>query len=237
MPKDGAKGLPLIVLPHGGPISRDTLGYDFLRQFLVSRGYAVLQMNFRGSGSLGTAWFDAADQDWGGLTYDDVVDGARWAIKEGIADPGRVAIVGWSFGGYLALLGAQRNADLFKCAVSIAGISDLAALIAERYVALTRDIVKRQIGTDPAKLERDSPRAHAPEFTVPVLLVHGDHDQIAPFDQSRAMSKVLSKAGKSSRFVPIKDARHGLERGSDRETLLRELEAFLVKNVPVSAPH
>jgi hypothetical protein len=121
--------LPLIVMPHGGPIARDTWDYFFLREFLVSRGYAVLQMNFRGSSGYGDDWFYAAHQDWGGLTYDDVVDGARWAIQRGIADPKRVGIVGWSFGGYIALLGAQRNSDLFRCSVDIAGVSDLNLLM------------------------------------------------------------------------------------------------------------
>jgi dipeptidyl aminopeptidase/acylaminoacyl peptidase len=124
-----AAHLPLIVMPHGGPMARDTWGYFFLREFLVSRGYAVLQMNFRGSSGYGDDWFFAAHQDWGGLTYDDVTDGARWAIQQGIADPKRICIVGWSFGGYLALLGAQRNPDLFRCSVDIAGPSDLALLI------------------------------------------------------------------------------------------------------------
>ena len=125
--------LPLIVMPHGGPIARDTWGYFFLRQFLLSRGYAVLQMNFRGSYGYGGDWFFAAHQDWGGLTYDDVVDGARWAVQTGISDPDKVCIVGWSFGGYIALLGAQRNPELFHCAVDIAGVSDLGLLIDEGH--------------------------------------------------------------------------------------------------------
>ncbi|MGH8446003.1 MAG: alpha/beta hydrolase family protein, partial [Solimonas sp.] len=107
-PGTAAKNLPLVVMPHGGPIARDRWEFDFLRAFLVSRGYAVLQMNFRGSAGYGSDWFYAAHQDWGGLSYDDVTDGARWAIAQGIADPRRVAIVGWSFGGYIALLGATR---------------------------------------------------------------------------------------------------------------------------------
>ncbi|MGH8446005.1 MAG: alpha/beta hydrolase family protein, partial [Solimonas sp.] len=107
-PGSDGKNLPLIVMPHGGPIYRDRRGFDPLLSFLVSRGYAVLQMNFRGSSGYGRDWFYAAHQDWGGLSYDDVTDGARWAIAQGIADPRRVAIVGWSFGGYIALLGATR---------------------------------------------------------------------------------------------------------------------------------
>ena len=108
-----AENLPMVVMPHGGPISRDSWGFFFLREFLVSRGYAVLQMNYRGSSGYGEKWLPDAHQDWGGLTYGDIIDGARWSIQRGIADPKRMCIVGWSFGGYSALLGAVRNAICF----------------------------------------------------------------------------------------------------------------------------
>ena len=108
-----AEHLPLIVMPHGGPIARDYLEFDFLRLFLASRGYAMLQMNFRGSSGYGDAWFRAAHQDWGGLTYGDVGDAARWAVASGLADPARLCIVGWSFGGYAALMGQCATAGSF----------------------------------------------------------------------------------------------------------------------------
>jgi dipeptidyl aminopeptidase/acylaminoacyl peptidase len=227
--------LPLIVMPHGGPIARDTWRYFFLRQFLVSRGYAVLQMNFRGSSGYGNDWFFAAHQDWGGLTYDDVVDGARWAMQQGIADPGRVCIVGWSFGGYLALVGAQRNPDLFRCAVSIAGLSDLGLLVDEGHRWLNPAVVQKQIGTDPAKLKRDSPRLHAAEFRVPVLMLHGDRDAQAPYAQSEVMDTALTRAGKPHRFVTIHDADHQLSSESDRITMLREVEMFLAEHLGADA--
>jgi dipeptidyl aminopeptidase/acylaminoacyl peptidase len=231
-----AAHLPLIVMPHGGPISRDTWHYFFLRAFLVSRGYAVLQMNFRGSSGYGSDWFFAAHQDWGGLTYDDVVDGGRWAIEQGIADPRRVCVVGWSFGGYIALVGAQRNPELFRCAVSIAGISDLGLLIDEGHHWLAAATVKKQIGTDPEKLKRDSPRLHASEFKVPVLLLHGDLDAQAPYEQSVVMDTALTRAGKPHRFVTIREADHQLSTESDRATMLREVEAFLAEHLGVSTP-
>jgi dienelactone hydrolase len=227
------KQLPLIVLPHGGPIARDDWRYWFLTQFLASRGYAVLQMNFRGSSGYGSDWFFAAHQDWGGLTYDDVVDGARWAIAQGIADPQRVAIVGWSFGGYLALVGGQRDGALFRCAASIAGISDLGMLLDERARFLNgAQYTSKQLGTDPDKLRRNSPRLHAAEFTVPVLLIHGDLDAQAQYEQSRAMDAALTRAGKPHRFVTLKDADHQLSREADRVTLLTELETFLGDCLP-----
>jgi dienelactone hydrolase len=234
-PRTGAAApLPLIVLPHGGPIARDTWGYDFLRQFLVSRGYAVLQMNFRGSSGYGDAWFFAAHQDWGGLTYDDVVDGARWAIGQGIADPRRVCIVGWSFGGYLALVGAQRNSDLFRCAVDIAGVSDLGLLIDEGHHWVSAESIKKQIGTDPEKLKLNSPRLHAPEFSVPLLMLHGRRDAQVPFAQSEAMDAALTRAGKPHRLVVFADADHAFSEEKDRAGLLQEIERFLSEQLPAA---
>ena len=230
-----AAHLPLIVMPHGGPNTRDTWGYSFLREFLVSRGYAVLQMNFRGSSGYGDDWLFAAHQDWGGLTYDDVVDGARWAIQQGIADPKRLCITGWDFGGYLALLGAQRNPDLFRCAVDIAGPSDLALLIDEGHRWLQGESIKRQIGADPDKLKRDSPRLHAADFQVPLLILQGKMDAQVPFQQSEEMDEALTHAGKTHRFVAVDDADHQFSAVKDRLTLLQETDAFLREHLPAGA--
>jgi dipeptidyl aminopeptidase/acylaminoacyl peptidase len=227
-----AAHLPLIVMPHGGPIARDTWGYFFLRQFLVSRGYAVLQMNFRGSSGYGEDWFFAAHQDWGGLTYDDVIDGARWAIQQGITDPQRVCIVGWSFGGYLALLGAQRDPEVFHCAVDIAGPSDLALLIDEGHHWLQAASIKKQIGTDPGKLKRDSPRLHAADFQIPLLMLQGKMDAQVPFEQSEKMDEALTRAGKAHRFVVVPGADHQFSDLKDRVTLLQEIEGFLGEHLP-----
>lgn len=219
--------LPLIVMPHGGPTARDTWSYFFLREFLVSRGYAVLQMNFRGSSGYGDDWFYAAHQDWGGLTYDDVVDATRWAIQRGIADPKRVGIVGWSFGGYIALLGAQRNADLFRCAVDIAGVSDLSLLINDDQHSLGYKITETQIGTDKAKLRLNSPLQHAADFNVPLLMLHGDMDAQVPFEQSEAMDRALTRAGKPHQMIRLPDGDHQFSAVNDRVTLLRAVEGFL----------
>ncbi len=235
--------LPLVVMPHGGPVARDSWQYFFLRQFLASRGYAVLQMNFRGSEGYGDNWFYAAHQDWGGLTYDDVVDGARWAIAQGTADPARVCIVGWSFGGYIALLGAQRNGDIFHCAVSIAGVSDLALLIDDGYRWWDAgDVMRKQIGTDPVKLRRDSPRLHAADFSVPVLILDGDQDPVVTRRQSQVMDAALKQANKPHRFVLVHGADHSFTEESGRATLLREVEGFLASHIgtapapPASTP-
>jgi dienelactone hydrolase len=226
-----AEHLPLIVMPHGGPIARDSWEFDFLRAFLVSRGYAVLQMNFRGSWGYGDKWFFDAHQDWGGLTYSDIADGARWALKQGIADPGKVCIVGWSFGGYAALLGATRNPDLFHCAASIAGISDLSLLVDQEQNFVGGRIARAQIGTSSAKLKADSPRNFAANVNMPLLMIHGDNDAQSNVEQSIAMDKALTKAGKAHEFILIKGADHQMSRESDRTTLLSALEKFLATNL------
>ncbi len=226
-----AEKLPLIVMPHGGPIARDSWGFDFLRAFLVDRGYAVLQMNFRGSSGYGDKWFQEAHQDWGGLTYSDITDGARWAVAEGIADPARMCIVGWSFGGYAALLGAVRNDDLYRCSVSIAGISDLNQLLQEARFFANYRIAREQIGVDKEKLLADSPRRHVNDIKIPILLVHGDLDYQVEADHSKKMEGALKKAGKPHRAVYLKNATHQLGRMSDRMTLLTEIEKFLLEHL------
>lgn len=214
-------------MPHGGPIARDSWDFFFLRAFLVDRGYAVLQMNFRGSSGYGSEWFYAAHQDWGGLTYSDIADGTRWAIAEGIADPKRVAIVGWSFGGYAALLGAVRDSDVYRCSVSIAGISDLQQLLSNARYFTNYRIAREQIGNQSDKLRSDSPLRHIDAIKIPVLLVHGDRDAQAPVEQSTRMASALKRADKPHRMVLLKDATHQLGRKSDRMTLLTEIERFL----------
>jgi dipeptidyl aminopeptidase/acylaminoacyl peptidase len=226
-----AEHLPLIVMPHGGPIARDSWEFDFLLQFLVSRGYAVLQMNFRGSGGFGDDWYWAAHQDWGGLTYDDITDGARWVVKEGIADPKRMCIVGWSFGGYAALLGAVRNSDLYRCSVSIAGVSDLTELEFDARKFVGGQIARKQIGTDSAKLKADSPRRHAETVNIPILMIHGDRDANVEVDQSQMMAKALDRANKPYEFIRIKGATHYMQRASERVTLLTAIEKFLATNL------
>jgi dipeptidyl aminopeptidase/acylaminoacyl peptidase len=230
-----AEHLPLVVMPHGGPIARDRWRFNFLRAFLVSRGYAVLQMNFRGSSGYGGSWFFDAHQDWGGLTYSDIADGARWAVREGIADPQHLAVVGWSFGGYAALLGAVRDSGLFRCSVSIAGISDLSLLESERSRFVGGEITRQQIGTDPAKLKADSPRKHAGDVRIPVLMIHGDNDFQVNVEQSEAMDRALTKAGKPHELVLIKGADHALSRESDRTALLTAIEHFLAANIGLGA--
>jgi dipeptidyl aminopeptidase/acylaminoacyl peptidase len=225
------KNLPLIVMPHDGPVARDSWRFSFLRNFLASRGYAVLQMNYRGSSGFGINWRNAAWQDWGGLTYSDIHDATKWAISEGIADPKRICIMGWGFGGYSALLGAARNGDVYKCAVSINGIADLQMQIDHGIVTGDKGMRQYLIGNDPEKLKRDSPLQLGAQISIPVLLVHGAKDwQVQP-DHSKAMARALERNKKPNELVIIKGANHELERQSDRVTLLEEVQKFLTANI------
>jgi dipeptidyl aminopeptidase/acylaminoacyl peptidase len=225
------KNLPLIVMPHDGPVERDSWEFSFLRTFLANRGYAVLQMNYRGSSGFGLNWRTSAHQDWGGRTWSDIHDATRWAVAEGIADPKRVCILGWGFGGYAALLGAARNGDTYKCAVSINGITDLETQINHGIVTGDKEIRRFQIGNDPAKLKRDSPLQLVSDINIPVLLVHGTKDwQVQP-DHSKTLAAVMGRAKKDAKLVLIKGGTHELERQSDRVTLLEEVETFLTANL------
>ena len=224
--------LPAVVLPHGGPYARDRWGYDPLVQVIASRGYAVLQLNFRGSTGYGEQWRDAGHQAWGTIMHADITAGAHWLIEQGIADPARLGIVGWSYGGYAALTGVEKEPELYRCAVSIAGVSDMSqmALDDERFYG-GKDSAGDAMGTDPAALRAESPLQHVERIRVPVLLVHGEDDYTVLADQSRAMDRALSKAGLRHELVLIKHGEHSLVRPEMRLTLYRKLTEFLRTNL------
>jgi dipeptidyl aminopeptidase/acylaminoacyl peptidase len=231
-PDSDGKRLPTIVYPHGGPHSRDSWGFDPVVQFLASRGYAVVQVNFRGSTGYGTEWYRAGLRNWGTVMIDDVTASAKWAIAEGIADPQRTCIVGWSFGGYAALMSAARESGLYRCVVSIAGVSDLRALAEEwRNSYGGRDWAEYALGDDASELKAGSPTRSAAAIKAPVLLIHGDEDTQASVTQSRRMARALDAAKKKHEVVIIKDGNHSLSRFEWRETLYRKLEEFLAVNL------
>jgi dipeptidyl aminopeptidase/acylaminoacyl peptidase len=226
------KNLPLIVYPHGGPYARDHWGFDPVLQMMVSRGYAVLQLNFRGSTGYGEQWLDAGWRGWGGIIHDDITAAAHWAINEGIADPKRMCIVGWSYGGYAALLGVAREPDLYKCAVSIAGVSDLNALVAQEKMFYGGSVRAREsIGSDKKALRNDSPLKLADHIKVPVLLIHGESDYTVLASHSEAMAKELKRNKVPTELVLIKGGEHDLAREEMRLTLFRKLEKFLGDNL------
>jgi dipeptidyl aminopeptidase/acylaminoacyl peptidase len=226
------RNLPTVVFPHGGPYARDSWRYDPVLQMMVSRGYAVLQLNFRGSTGYGKQWFEAGVRGWGTVIHDDVTAGARWLIREGIADPKRMCIVGWSHGGYAALIGVVKEPDLYRCAVSIAGVSDLNDLSAEERFFYGGYVAAREsIGADKRDLREASPLQHADRVKVPVLLVHGEADFTVLASHSKAMAKELRKHNVPTELVLIKDGGHSLEREDMRLTLFQKLEAFLGANL------
>ncbi len=226
------KRLPAVVLPHGGPYARDHWGYDPLVQVIATRGYAVLQLNFRGSTGYGQQWREAGHQAWGTIMHEDITAGAHWLIDSGVADPARMCIVGWSYGGYAALTGVEKEPALYRCAVSIAGVSDMSQMAVddERFYG-GKDSAGDAMGTDPVTLKAESPLAHAARIRVPVLLVHGEDDYTVLAEQSRAMDRELARAGVPHELVLIKHGEHSLLQPDMRLTLYRKVTEFLRTNL------
>ena len=230
-PRTQQAGAPAIVLPHAGPESRDFERFDPLVQFLAARGYVVLQMNYRGSFGFGAGFAAAGAGQWGGVIHRDITDGTRWLVAEGIADPERICIVGQSFGGYAALLGAARESQWYACAASFAGPSDLLAL--SEYVGRMSDadLWQQRLGRDSRALWQMSPRAWVRHFETPILLIHGRNDPIVPVGQSRRLAAALRKAGKPHEVIERPDCDHGMTIASCRAVFFAALDAFLAAHV------
>ena len=236
-----AKNLPLIVLPHGGPEGRDEPGFDWWSQALASRGYAVLQPNFRGSEGFGWDFVKAGFGEWGKKMQTDLSDGVRDLAKQGIIDPKRVCIVGASYGGYAALAGATLDAGVYRCAVSVAGPADLKKMllsVREAHngeMSATQRYWLRFMGADGIKdpdLATISPAKLADKVDIPILLIHGKDDTVVRYDQSQAMADALRKAGKPVNFVTLDGEDHWLSRGATRLKMLTETVAFVEKHNP-----
>jgi dipeptidyl aminopeptidase/acylaminoacyl peptidase len=231
------KGLPLVIMPHGGPYGvRDVLEFDPQVQFLANRGYAVLQPNYRGSDSYGKQYFEKGDGQWGRAMQDDLDDGMDWLVKDGIVDPKRVCIVGSSYGGYAALWGATRNPERYRCAASFAGITDVEQqlryqvdLMSSRHRKEWQSKVKGDTHFD---LGQISPLKQVDRLSVPVLVAHGDEDTRVPYRQSSVYAAALAKAGKAHEFHTYAGEGHGLASSKNLEDWLTRLEAFLGKYNP-----
>ncbi|HEU4604329.1 MAG TPA: prolyl oligopeptidase family serine peptidase, partial [Steroidobacteraceae bacterium] len=231
------QALPMIVLPHGGPAARDYPEFDWLVQFLATRGYVVLQPQFRGSTGFGEAFRLAGYRQWGRLMQDDVTDGVRAMIDQHVADPSRICIVGAGYGGYAALAGAAYTSSLYRCAVSIGGPSDLPKFIQYQTIQFGDESnsvsdLRDNIGPplSPDVISR-SPARSAVNVTASVLLIHGVDDTVVPFEQSQMMDSELKAAGKQSRLVSLKGEDHWLSRAETRTQVLTELEQFLSENL------
>lgn len=227
--------LPTVLLPHGGPHGiSDEWSFDADAQFLASRGYLVLQVNYRGSGGRGTAFEESGYRKWGTRVQDDLIEGVRWAIRQGYADPHRIAVYGASFGGYSALMTATRAPDLFRCAIGYAGVYDLKMMYTKGDINDSRwgvNYLRRAIGTDDAELAANSPASLAGKIGIPVLLIHGERDERAPLAQARVMRSALEKAGNPPEWISVADEGHGFYKEENNIMLYERVEAFLARNL------
>lgn len=231
-----AKGLPLVMLPHGGPRAHDDEIFDWWAQAFASRGYAVLQPNFRGSTEHGEEFMHAGDGEWGKKMQTDLSDGMVWLADQGIVDPARACIVGASYGGYAALAGVTLQQGLYRCAVSVAGVSDLKLFFEREYRESgrsreTRDDWLEMMGPR-GELDTVSPRAFAARADAPILLIHGRDDTVVPFEQSTKMADSLLDAGKPVEFVELQGEDHWLSRSDTRKQMLQAAVAFVEEHNP-----
>lgn len=227
-----AKNLPLILFPHGGPAARDYEHWDWIAQFLADRGYAVIQPNYRGSTGYGDAFEKKGEGQWGRAMQDDLNDAVDWMVKQGMADPKRVCIVGASYGGYAAMRAAQRDGGRFRCAVSYAGVSNLNAMMGYDRGFLNHSSRKDWLKKQAPNFSEVSPINFPEQFSTPILLVHGAKDLRVPVSQSRDMADKLKDAHKVYRYVEQPLGDHHFSRQADRVQFLKELGAFLDKYDP-----
>jgi len=229
-PGSSGKNPPTVVLPHGGPSARDEWGFDWLPQFLAARGYAVIQPQYRGSDGYGDAWLNKNGfQNWR-TSIGDVTASVKYLVAQGIADPNRLAILGWSYGGYAALQSAVTEPNLYKAAIAIAPVTDFAMTekAAENYS--NRDLVKRLIGSGPHLVE-GSPLPNASRIKIPVLLVHGTMDANVDIRQSQAMLGALKKTGTPVEMVTFEGLDHQLDDSDARIALLSKAGELLERTI------
>lgn len=229
------KRLPTIVLVHGGPHGvYDSYGFDYEAQLFASRGYAVLQVNYRGSGGRGRSFAAAGFGRWGREMQDDITDGVRWAIGDGVADPKRICIYGGSYGAYAALTGAFREPEMFRCAVGMAGIYDLPLLFEKGDIqSIERGVnyLKLAVGTDEQELRRRSPAYNADKIRVPVLLMHGKVDERAPYAHATRMRDALEKSGNSPEWSTEWGEGHGFSDEANRVAAYELMLRFFAKHL------
>lgn len=231
--------LPLIAWIHGGPWARDHWGFDSDVQFLANRGYAVFQPNYRGSTGFGAKHFQSSFKQLGQSMQDDITDGIRHLIAQGVVDPTRVCIGGGSYGGYATMMGLVKEPEMFRCGINEAGVVDLIWWqelgytdfnqgnpdAAEAYMKITLG----DINTDRAALEMYSPRRHADKIKAPVLIVHGAGDRRVPIKHAEGMRDALKSAGKEVEWVVYADEAHGFMKPENRVDRYKKIEAFLRK--------
>jgi dipeptidyl aminopeptidase/acylaminoacyl peptidase len=228
--RSDAKNLPAVILPHGGPSSRDEWGFDFLSQFLAARGYAVLQPEYRGSAGYGDKWLNENGfKNWR-TSMSDIAASAKWLASQGIADPKREAILGWSYGGYAALMEAETDPQLYKAVIAVAPVTDLAMLKDDAKAYTSAAVVEDFVGSGPHIVE-GSPLQHVDRIQAPVLLVHGDLDANVAFRHSEKMASALQSAGKEVEFLQYKGLDHQLQDSSVRAEFLTHMGQLLDRTI------
>lgn len=223
-----------MVFPHGGPASRDYWEYNAEAQFLANRGYAVLQVNFTGSTGYGKGFEEAGYRHWGDLIMEDIIDGTQWMIDIGVANKSKVCIMGVSFGGYSALMAPTIEPDLYKCAVSIVGVSDLELMWEEGDINETvfgRNYLMDAIGKDENELKMFSPVNRAHLLKAPVLLMQGGEDERVPEIHYEAMIDTLKKQNHSYETFYRANEGHGFYNEKNRIEYLKAIEKFLAKYI------
>ncbi len=226
--------LPMVLNVHGGPWHRDVWGYDPETQWLVNRGYACLQVNYRGSTGYGKKFLNAGTKEWGGKMHDDLVDAVRWAVDQGIADPGRIAIYGGSYGGYAALVGATFTPDLFTCAVDIVGPSNLITFIQTippywtSYLAMLQERVGNP-ETEAEFLESRSPLSYVDRIRIPMLIAQGANDPRVKQSESEQIVAAMKEKGIDHEYLLFHDEGHGFVKPENRLEFYARAERFLAK--------
>lgn len=232
----GRESLPMVLNVHGGPWHRDVWGYDPESQWLANRGYAVLQVNFRGSTGYGKEFLNAGDREWGGRMHDDLVDAVRWALDQGIADPERVAIYGGSYGGYAALVGATFTPKLFRCAVDIVGPSNLISFIETipPYWTNYLSMIRRRVGdpeSDADFLKSRSPLFHVDNIKIPMLIAQGANDPRVKQSESEQIVAAMREKGIDHEYLLFADEGHGFAKPENRLKFYAAAEKFLAKHL------
>jgi dipeptidyl aminopeptidase/acylaminoacyl peptidase len=234
-PGSNGKNLPALVMPHGGPAYRDSGGFDYLAQFFAQRGFAVIQPEFRGSAGYGDAFYNKNGFHSWRTSIGDVNAAGKWLVAQGIADPNKLAIFGWSYGGYAALQANVLDPHLFKAVVAVAPVTDLDMIKEEARGFTNYDLVQSEVGDERTAIE-GSPLRHAASFEAPVLMFHGDIDINVGIRESRAMDAALHRAGKQSRLVVYPGLDHQLEDNKARADMLAQSDAFLRKQLDIAQP-
>lgn len=233
--QEQGKNLPLVVYVHGGPFGvRDYWGYDRTVQMLASRGYAVLQVNFRGSGGYGHAFENAGYRQWGGTMQDDVTDATKWALEQGIADPKRICIYGTSYGGYAALMGAVREPDLYRCAIGDAGVYDLRLMLTRGDIqdsTYGENYIKEAIGDNKELLAARSPITQLDKIKANLMLIVGGQDKRVPPVHGESVRNALQKRRVEHEWLYQRTEGHGFYDEKNVEDMYARILAFLDANI------